>query len=217
MTEVQKKTDIGAEQAIDKIAADVYGSFGPEMQRIMGKTLQLLASGCPVPPHEISVQLQIQPDKVASTLRKWGAEFDGDGNVVGMGLTLVPTPHAYEAGGRKMYAWCAADTLAFPVLLGQSAHIESPDPVTGEKIKVDVTPDRVERVEPQSAVVSWVNSVDLTNLRESVCRQVHFFSSPETAARWVSARPDVTFYAANDVFYALKKIHLEKYRGLLVQ
>lgn len=215
MTEISKKMNIDAEYAIDRIAEDGYGSFGPEMWRIVRKTLQLLTHGCPIPPDEIAVQLSVGPDKIASMLRKCGAEFDRDGNVVGMGLTLVPTPHIYEVGGRKLYAWCAADTLAFPVLLNQAANIESLDPVTGEKIRVVVTPDGIERIEPKSAVVSWVNSADVANLRESICRQVHFFSSSKTAARWTLARPQVTFYPANDVFSALKKIHLEKYGDLL--
>lgn len=217
MTEIQKKANINVEQAIDKIATDVYGSYGPEVQRIVGKTLQLLANGCPVPLDEISIQLQTQQDKVTSTLRKWGAEFDHNGSVVGMGLTLVPTPHVYEVGGRRLHAWCAADALAFPVILNQKANIESPDPVIGEKIRVAVTPEGIKRIEPDIAVVSWVKSVDIANIRESVCRQVHFFCSPETAAKWTSTRPQVTFYQVNDVFYALKKMHMEKYRNLLVQ
>lgn len=108
------------------------------------------------------------------------------------------------------------DSIA-DVLIGHTAYIESSDPVTEEKIRLVVTPQGIERIEPESAVVSWVNSADPTNIRESVCRQVHFFSSSETAARWLAKRPQITFYAANDAFYALKKMHLEKYRHLLVR
>jgi alkylmercury lyase len=127
---------------------------------------------------------------------------------VGVGLTLVPTPHVYKANGRKLYTWCAVDALLFPVMLKHTAHIESLDPVSGDKIQVTVTPERVEKVEPEGAVVSWVNSsVDPSNIRGSICHNVYFFSSPKTASKWVVEHPGKTFYHVNDAFQAAKKIH----------
>jgi alkylmercury lyase len=202
----QKESNSKVQQAFDKILADVFESVipEPEQRRIVAQTLQLLANGCPVPPDEIAIHLQVPPDKVISTLESFGAELDKEGNVVGLGLTLIQTPHAYEANGRKLYAWCAADALEFPAMLNHAAQIESPDPVSGEKIRVSVTPDRVERVEPESAVVSWVDNVDVTNIRGSICNYVHFFSSPETASKWIAEHPGKTFYSVNDVYQAMK-------------
>ena len=129
----QKKTNSKRQQTFDKIMANVFESVIPELEqrRIVAHTLQLLANGCPVPPDEMAIHLQVSPDKVISTLEGFGAEFDKEGNVLGLGLTLVPTPHAYEANGRKLYTWCAADALKFPVMLKHAAQIESPDPITG--------------------------------------------------------------------------------------
>lgn len=202
----QKKTNSKMQQAFDKIMANVFESVIPELEqrRIVAQTLQLLANGCPVPPDEIAIQLQVSPDKVISTLEGFGAEFDKEGNVLGFGLTLVPTPHAYEANGRKLYTWCAVDALKFPVMLKHAAQIESPDPITGEKVRVCVTANRVERVEPEGAVVSWVNNVDVTDIRGSICKDVHFFSSPETASEWIAEHPGKTFYPVNDVYQAMK-------------
>lgn len=152
---------------------------------------------------------------MTSTLRGFGAEFDKEGNIVGLGLTLVPTPHVYEVDGRRLYTWCAADALAFPVMLKQNANIESPDPVTGKKIRISVTPDRVEKVDPKSAVVSWVKNIDVKNIRGSGCNNVNFFSSPETASKWIAEHPDQTFYSANDVYKTLKEIHLHKYQDIM--
>jgi alkylmercury lyase len=210
----QKETDSNMEQAIDKFTTDVSESFGPETQRIVGQTLQLLANGSPVPPDEVAIRLQVQTHKVISILRGFGAEFDKDGNIVGVGLTLVPTPHVYKANGRKLYTWCAFDALSFPVLLRHNAHIESHDPVTGEKIRVTVTPERVEKVEPKTAVVSWVKSADPTNIRGSVCHYVHFFSSPKTASKWIADHRDQMFYPANEVYQASKDIFLKKYHDM---
>jgi alkylmercury lyase len=131
---------------------------------------------------------------------------------VGVGLTLIPTPHIYKIDSRKLYAWCAADTLSLPVILKQNAEIESSDPVTGEKIHITVTPDRVEKVEPKTAVISCV---DPTNIRGSWDHYVHFFSSPKTASKWIAEHPDQTFYRVNDVYKALKDILLNKYPDII--
>jgi len=206
----QKETNSNVRQAVDKIAIDVHEKLTPEREqrRIFGQTLQLLANGRPVPPDDVAIRSQVLPDRVISTLRGFGAEFDKEGNIVGVGLTLVPTPHVYKVDGRKLYTWCAVDALSLPVILKQNAEIESSDPVTGEKIHITVTPDRVEKVEPKTAVVSCV---DPTNIQGSWDHYVHFFSSPKTASKWIAEHPDQTFYQANDVYKALKDILLNKY------
>jgi alkylmercury lyase len=203
-TKNQTKENVDIQQASDEILTDTFENLHIEQDqwRIIDKTLQLLANGSPVPPEEIAIRLQETPDTVISTLRSFGAEFDKDGNIVGVGLTLVPTPHVYEVNGSKLYTWCALDALLFPIMLNHTAHIESLDPISGDKIQATVTPDGVEKVEPESAVVSWVNSVDLS-----------FFTSSETASKWIAEHPGKMFYPVIDAFRAAKKIH-NKYSGM---
>jgi alkylmercury lyase len=166
------------EEAVKKIAKDTFETLtrSPEECRIIGQTLQLLAAnGSPVTPNDIAIHLLVSDDTVTSVLRRFGAEFDPEGNILGLGLTLLPTPHIYRVNGRKLYTWCAADALVFPVILKQSVHIESSDPVTRNKVQIYVTPDRVERIEPKGAVVSFVkNNIDATKIRESFCSKVNF-------------------------------------------
>jgi alkylmercury lyase len=209
----RKRKNSNTQQAFDKTMADVFESIISEQEhrRIVVQTLQLLANGCPVPPDEIAIHLQVSPEQVVFILEGFGAEFDKEGNVLGFGLTLVPTPHVYRANGHKLYTWCAADALEFPVMLKHTAHIESPDPISGEKIRVSVTPDRVERVEPESAVVSWVDRIDVANIRGSLCNYVHFFTSPETASKWIANHPGKTFYTVNDVYRAMKHMVQNKF------
>lgn len=198
---------------------EIYENLAPkpEQRYIINHMLRLLANGSPVKPAEVAMHLQASPDKVTSTLRKFGAEFDQEGNILGLGLTLVTTPHIYKANGHKLYTWCAGDALAFPVILKQNVRIESSDPVTGKKMKVHVTPDRVEKIEPKSTVVSVVKNVDITNVRASGCNNINFFSSPKTATKWIAEHSGITFYPVNDVYQALKQIHLNKYRDMMVK
>lgn len=148
------KNNADVQKAIDKIVTEVCENLTPEPEQrsIFDQTLKLLANGSPVKPTDTAKHLKTSPDKVISALKKFGAEFDQDGNILGLGLTLVATPHIYEFDGRKMYTWCAADALLCPVILKQTVRIESPDPVTGKKIQVHVTPDKVETIEPNDSI-----------------------------------------------------------------
>lgn len=214
-----KNSATNVQQTVDRIVTEVYENLAskPEQRHIINQMLRLLANGSPVKPAEVAKHFQASPDKVTSTLRKFGAEFDQEGNILGLGLTLVTTPHIYEVDGRKMYTWCAADALAYPVILKQNVRIESSDPVTGKKIQVYVTPDRVEKIEPKGAVVSVIKSIDVKNVRGSGCNNINFFSSPKTAAKWIAGHPNTTFYPVNDVYQALKHIHLNKYHDITVE
>jgi alkylmercury lyase len=217
-TKNQTKENLGVQQqASDEILTDVFENLHIKQDQwhIIDKTLQLLSNGgYPVPPDEIAIRLQVPPETVISILRGFGAEFDKDGNIVGVGLTLVPTPHVYEVNSTKLYTWCAIDALLFPIILKHTAHIESLDPISGDKIQVTVTPDGVQNVEPEAAVVSWVNrNVDPSNIRGSICHYVYFFTSSETASKWIAEHPGKMFYPVIDAFWAAKKIH-NKYSGM---
>jgi alkylmercury lyase len=202
-TRNQTNKNVSIQQALDKIRTDAFENIVSDQneRRIVSKTLELLANGRPVLPDEIAMLAHVSQEKVLSTLHGFGAEFDKEGNVVGLGLTLVPTTHVYQINDRKLYTWCAVDALVFPIMLGHTAQIESRDPVTGEKIQVAVSPDGVQRVKPKSAVVSWVNAIDLSNVRGSGCQYIHFFSSTESVSKWIARHPGKTFYLVNNDVY----------------
>jgi alkylmercury lyase len=215
-----KTENDNVEEVIGKIASDLYEILAPEPEQrnVIGQTLQLLAAnGSPVTHEEIAIRLSASPDEVTSTLRKFGTELDQKGNILGLGLTLIPTPHVYKVNGRRLFVWCAADALAFPVVLRHSAHVESPDPVTRKKIRISITPDKVEKIEPKNAVVSLVKKIDVTNIRSNFCNNVNFFSSPEIAAEWISERPNMMFYPVSEIYQEFKNIHLNKYRDVMAQ
>lgn len=162
----------------------------------------LLLEGQPVPQERIASRLHVAHEEVAALLR--GAELDAGGNFVGFGLTLVPTPHSYQVNGRQFYVWCAGDAIMFPVLHHTSAMIASPDPVSGETVRLLGTPAGARDVAPNTAVVSWVrrpsDSTTLESIRGAFCNFIHFFASEDTASQYVAGRPDLVIVPIDDVF-----------------
>lgn len=97
---------------------------------------------------------------VFAGLASFGMEVDESGSIVGAALTTSPTPHALsiKSNGKdkKLFAWCALDTLFIPGLLDEVAEIESPCPVSGIQIRLVVTPEGVSEISPPDAVLTVV-------------------------------------------------------------
>lgn len=150
-----------------------------------------LAAGEPADVARVAHRAGAPPDEVLDFLHGSPAEFDRDGRLVGFGLTLRPTPHRVELGGRTLYTWCAPDTLELPTLLGQPVRVESRCFATGKPVRLEVDPDGVRELEPEEAVVSMVLcEVCMSDFRQKLCDQQHFFSSAAAAAGWHAERPE---------------------------
>nr|WP_302170152.1 organomercurial lyase MerB [Streptomyces sp. TBY4] len=163
--------------------------------------LRLLATGRPVGADELAAATGRTEAEVREALTAMpDTEYDENGRIVGSGLTQRPTPHRFETGGRQLYTWCALDTLAFPTLLGTTAHVESPCRATGAPIRLTVTPDGVTDLDPAEAVVSIVTPDDMTSVRTAFCNEVHFFASAGAAADWLSDRPGMSVLPVADAF-----------------
>jgi hypothetical protein len=127
-----------------------------ELGRIAAAAISELATGEPVEVARLAAAVQLPVDAVDAFLRRSPAEFDRQGRLVGLGLTLRRTAHRLELSGRSLYTWCAGDTLMVPILLGEPARIESPCFATGEIVSVELDADPVHSVTPGTAVVSIV-------------------------------------------------------------
>ncbi len=162
----------------------------------------LLLEGQPVSQERIASWLHVAREEVPALLQ--GAELNTEGDFVGWGLTLVSTPHSYQINGRQFYVWCAGDAITFPILHQTSAVIASPDPISGETVRLIGTPAGARDVAPSTAVVSWVRSPSATITLETVqaafCNFVHFFASVETASQYVSLHPELVIVPIDDVF-----------------
>jgi alkylmercury lyase len=184
-----------------QITAPMRTTAGRAFLEIVPPTLDLLARGKAASPEEIAAASGKSPEEVRAALERFpSAEWDEQGRVVGLGLTLQLTPHRLELEGRTLFAWCALDALLFPALLGRPASIESPCRGTGDPVRIEVTPAGIETVEPPSAVVSIMVARDLANFRRVSCSNTHFFSSQESASRWLEKHPEATILPAEEAF-----------------
>ena len=99
----------------------------PELQRVSLELYHLLAKGQPVAMEQLAQTVSMTSDKVADILSRWsGVYYNAAGGVIGYwGLALSKTPHCIEVNGRRLYTWCAGDSLFIPGPLGTTTHVES--------------------------------------------------------------------------------------------
>jgi alkylmercury lyase len=179
-----------------------------EGQQLLPHAIRLLAEGEPVTLEQLAATAGRSIEDIEAALAaQTSAERDDQGRLVGLALTLRRTSHRITVDGRALFAWCATDTLMVPVILGRPAVIESTCPQTGTAIRIELTPDAVNRVDPPDAVMSAVRPRgELENVRAQTCDHGHFFSSRAATAAWTQAHPDGHIYPVEQAFQLDRRV-----------
>lgn len=153
-------------------------------------------------------------------LGSWPGVFRDDrGDVVGFwGLTIgkLAPRHAIEVEGRRLFAWCAWDTLFLPGILGAEARLESTCPVTKETISLVVRPDGVAGASHPQAVVSFLlpsTSFD-ADVIQSFCHFVHFFASRDMGESWRAENPATFLLPLEDAFELGRLVNARNFPSL---
>ena len=163
--------------------------------------LHELAKGRPASQEVLAASLVWSPQRLAELLEYASStEYDDDQNIVGYGITLRQTAHAFEVDGRRLYTWCALDTLMFPALLGRTASVFSRCASTGAPITLSVAPHELRSVEPAGVVMSLLLPEPSRDIRRSFCCNVHFFVSAEESSDWPSKHPEIQIVGVGDAF-----------------
>jgi alkylmercury lyase len=153
---------------------------------------------CPVSLDQLATQVGIEVPEIARLLRlTWRERVDLRDGMVRLDVTPAgPRRYRVHAGGRLLGAGrgCSVDMYLLALALGRPIHAEATCPATGTPISVDITPDRVERIDPPTAVVAVVNlDADLTlgldRTDADVCAQQPFFASAHAASQWLADHP----------------------------
>jgi len=178
--------------------------FDPVSGHVAVGLYRLLANGKPVPLARLASALNLPGESVTQALAHYPIFYDDQGAVIGFGgLTVAEMPpHRFRVEGRILYTWCAWDSLFIPGILGKAAEVTSRDPITGGPISLTVAPDAVKRVEPESAVVSFLTPDKPfdSNVIGNFCHFVHFFASQETGAVWTARHPGTFLMSIDDAF-----------------
>lgn len=131
--------------------------------RVMGFTtvIRAIADKGLATPEDFGRDASQSPSRTGdppSTLSDVGLEMDSDGNIVGAALATRPTPHAILIRDKKLFAWCALDTLFIAGLLDEITEVESTCPVSETPIRLRMAPTGVQSqsVDPTAMVLSVV-------------------------------------------------------------
>lgn len=211
-------------------------AFSQEEQDVGAEVYRQIVAGKPIPVEQLAKALGTSADEVRRVLDKW-SPYDDEGHVSGLwGITLRPTTHRLTVDGSTLYAYCAWDTLFLPELLGKSVEVESQCPETGEPVRLFITPNGIERVEPETAVVSFLTP-DLSDLAESFecattcdegrevrdraiasfCHFIFFFRRPEAAVAWTERHPGTFVLSLEDAFELGRRANAAVFKGMRVK
>ena len=184
--------------------------FGPDHTRLLIKVMRSLGTGRPVTSEQVDqfiTEIGTGRDEADEFLRA-RTERDADDDIVGiLGLSLKDHQHRFTVNGTQMAAWCAYDTLFLPVLLQQTATVESPSHLSKEPVRLTVSPTGVQDINPAGAVLSMViidpDKTDMGSTKAiwgNFCHQVFFFASRQEAEQWAAGRNDIEILSVQEGF-----------------
>ena len=193
-------------EALAEAVAEAEPYLDEPSRRVALATYRRLAEGTPAPVEDVAERAGEAVQLTGHLLGSWPGVFrDNRGDVVGFwGLTigkLVPT-HTLEVEGRRLFAWCAWDTLFLPGVLAAEVHVESTCPETKETISLLVRPDGVAETSHPQAVVSFLlpSTAFDADVIQSFCHFVHFFASREAGEAWTAEHSGTFLLSLEDAF-----------------
>jgi alkylmercury lyase len=152
--------------------------------------IEHLADGEPVTVDRLAQAVYRDIPDLAPVLGRWPNVHrdDQDRIVAFAGLSLAPTRHSFDVAGRRLYTWCAWDTLFLPALIGREARVNSTCPLTGTEVRLTVGPAGVHSAEPVRPSVSFPApaSTVTSDITASFCRHVHFLAGRDAAEAWLA-------------------------------
>lgn len=165
--------------------------------------LRELALGQPVTVERLAKSLNWTTDEAMLVLEKLPCgtiEYDGQGRLIGYGVTLRETPHAFVVNDQPLYTWCALDALMFPTVIDERAQVQSRCPHTNKPVTLTVTPQGVLSLQPEDAVLSLVSVAAEGDIRSAFCCDVFFFASRQAGEAWCRDKPHAHIVSVQEGF-----------------
>ena len=184
--------------------------FGPTLNRVLLSAWKLLVLGAPVTNEQV---VAIAADartslSEASQFLSRVSERNANRDIVGvMGLSLNEHAHTFIVDDIAMSTWCAMDTLFLPAMIGRDATVESISPVSGETIRLEVSPEGVESCTPPGVVISLrvidpqeIDMSTVSTIRGSLCHHIYFFASRDEGEEWAGSRTDIEIITLEEAY-----------------
>ncbi len=136
-------------------------------QRVSLQIYRLHCRGHPVSRKMLSKRLAMPIEVLQDLLNRCPlTHFDNQDQIIAyQGLTLQATNHRFTIEGRTLlHVWCAWDTLFLPENLKTNVRVDSICPTTRPPIHLNLSPQRVEQIEPGETVISFVSSFSAPQL-----------------------------------------------------
>jgi len=97
----------------------------------------------------------------------------------------------------------------FPLLTGRPARVVSTCPATGKPIRLTVSPQGIEDLDPPGAVLSLrlpSPETSAGNVQSSICAYGHYFVDREHASTWPSLHPEAALLSVADAAHLAREI-----------
>jgi alkylmercury lyase len=168
-------------------------------QDVCRQIVQHVARGKPVTRAVLSASLRMSQHHLSEQMVHLpDVEVDQAGNILGWGLTLVPTPYRLQMREQELSTWCAFDTIQLPPVLQAEARVHSTCAVTDSPISFVVSAEEAIRDLTPAARLSLIvpehcgdagDNGGATSVRATFCQQSLFFASEQAASTFLAAQP----------------------------
>lgn len=171
----------------------------------------LLARGEPLTVGEIAIAAGVNDHEVAVALRKARCAFTEGGRLIDLfGMTLAPSYHRLEIDGKAVFSCCALWAHVIPKLVDREVLIESVDPQSHELVRLEITPKKVESVNPGTALAT-MTVADAAAIEQDVgsafCRHVRHFASSDSAHEFAARFPSCRVIEVDQLHEIAAQLH----------
>ncbi len=189
------------QSSLDTLATRLAAQLDCTQDVACRQIMQAMAeTGQPLAPVHLARCLQMSQENLAAHLASVpDTEFDTQGNIVGWGITLLPTQHRFLLKRHPLFTWCAFDTVLFPPLLQVEAQVQSVCEASGQPITFVATPEGIADLLPATSVLSLILPAERCDcVRGTFCQQSLFFQSEEAASPWLALHPEAVLLSLEE-------------------
>jgi len=160
---------------------------------VLKHAFPLLAEGRPVAFVRLAQAAGTTIELAAQAVASARVTLDGNGDIVELfGITLTMTPHHIQLERAVLYSCCALVAHVVPRLMGRTVAVNSWDPVTGDRVDLEIGPKGLRAFQPDTAMASMIVTNEQTVHEDAplhFCQHVHHFVSRKSADEFAAGKP----------------------------